>query len=375
MLPNPRVRLFTLALMVGAGPAALAAPDFWDPRLDDICQLDLIDVAALVTPSSGYWRLSEARFENEVEAGGTHHIYVKCLNASGSPITGQRFFQVWPHGNTTVDEAYCDDPDGSPNWTCADTKGGGIDDYWGNAAMSGGNCPAGNCGWPYSALVSETTSPAGLIGLSDKVIGMGLHNPQGTPCNAHVSFRLLYRWTIATPAEPQIARSPASFNHTITQGTNPANDVFNVWNAGGGTLNYSINDNAGWMSQVPPAGSSTGGSTPITIQYATASLGLGPHNGTITISGNAPNSPQTLDVSVTVEAPTVPGDFDGDVDVDLVDFGHLQACFTGAGICPIPAGCEDADLEGDCDVDQNDFAIFQGCMSGANIPADPDCAG
>jgi hypothetical protein len=67
------------------------------------------------------------------------------------------------------------------------------------------------------------------------------------------------------------------------------------------------------------------------------------------------------------------GDFDGDLDVDLADFGEFQICYTGTGALPEP-GCERADLDGNGDVDPVDFVILAGCLSGANIPATPGCA-
>jgi hypothetical protein len=70
----------------------------------------------------------------------------------------------------------------------------------------------------------------------------------------------------------------------------------------------------------------------------------------------------------------VPGDFDSDKDVDQKDFGHLQACYSGAGTAPNDPGCDDADLDNDEDVDLDDFSILQSCMSGDDIPADPHCA-
>ena len=73
-------------------------------------------------------------------------------------------------------------------------------------------------------------------------------------------------------------------------------------------------------------------------------------------------------------AARLPGDFDHDADVDLADFGHLQACFSGDGIPQTAPSCFDARLDPDDDVDQDDYAIFKGCLSGPNIPADPDCA-
>jgi hypothetical protein len=65
-----------------------------------------------------------------------------------------------------------------------------------------------------------------------------------------------------------------------------------------------------------------------------------------------------------------PADFDLDGDVDLEDFGYLQACLVGSGKTHEP-GCEDADLELDGDVDADDFALFQPCMAGANMQ--PGC--
>jgi hypothetical protein len=68
--------------------------------------------------------------------------------------------------------------------------------------------------------------------------------------------------------------------------------------------------------------------------------------------------------------PGLPGDLDGDGDVDQSDFGRFQACLAGSGGGYGP-DCEDADLEADGDVDQGDFAVFQGCVGGSNSP--PKC--
>ncbi len=65
-------------------------------------------------------------------------------------------------------------------------------------------------------------------------------------------------------------------------------------------------------------------------------------------------------------------DFDGDEDVDLEDFGHLQHCLTGSGE-PYHPNCDDADGDTDGDVDLEDLAAFQQCITGANVPPDPNC--
>ncbi len=64
-------------------------------------------------------------------------------------------------------------------------------------------------------------------------------------------------------------------------------------------------------------------------------------------------------------------DIDLDGDVDLGDFGIVQACFTPIGQT-VAAGCEDADLNNSGIVDQADFALFLRCLSGANQP--PGCS-
>jgi hypothetical protein len=58
------------------------------------------------------------------------------------------------------------------------------------------------------------------------------------------------------------------------------------------------------------------------------------------------------------------GDFDNDGDVDLVDFGQFQLCYTGAGAGPVSPPCNLADFDGDGDVDLVDFGQFQLIFTG-----------
>jgi len=73
---------------------------------------------------------------------------------------------------------------------------------------------------------------------------------------------------------------------------------------------------------------------------------------------------------VTVTVIRQPGDMDGDGDVDQVDFGLFQHCYSGPNVS-VPPGCGDADLDPDDDVDVADFTVFQGCIGGADSP--PGC--
>lgn len=68
-------------------------------------------------------------------------------------------------------------------------------------------------------------------------------------------------------------------------------------------------------------------------------------------------------------------DYDWDGDVDQVDYGHFQECYTGANGLPatVQLTCGDAELTGDGRVNNDDLAVFQGCISGPAIAADPLC--
>lgn len=70
---------------------------------------------------------------------------------------------------------------------------------------------------------------------------------------------------------------------------------------------------------------------------------------------------------------TVPGDMEGDGDVDQSDFGLFQACMTGTAVPQTDPACEAArmDYPTDLDVDAQDLALFLDAMTGADVPAHP----
>ncbi len=53
-------------------------------------------------PGQQYWRLIEARWEDEQQAGGKHHIYVDVLDESGNRLVGQPVTVWWGDGNYTA---------------------------------------------------------------------------------------------------------------------------------------------------------------------------------------------------------------------------------------------------------------------------------
>ena len=108
-----------------------------------------------------------------------------------------------------------------------------------------------------------------------------------------------------------IARSPESFTHEILEGDDLPGESFEVWNAGTGTLSYTITDNANWLTISPSGGTSTGEHDTITISYQPSALPVGSHLGTITITDPAA-SPTSATVTVSlnvVASPFAPADF------------------------------------------------------------------
>ena len=79
--------------------AAAAAPRNLDGR---IAQLGVTIEDAQVAPGQQYWRLVEVRWEDEVQAGGKHHIYVDVLDESGKRIVGHPVTVFWGDGSHTA---------------------------------------------------------------------------------------------------------------------------------------------------------------------------------------------------------------------------------------------------------------------------------
>lgn len=175
-------------------------------------------------------------------------------------------------------------------------------------------------------------------------------------------------------AGPQIGLSTASFSHSILRGQVPASDTFDVSNVGIGSLTFSVSDDTGWLSTIVTSGGplTSGQSEQVVVEYDTADLATGVYNATIEVmSPEAGNSPQSIDVTVTVDLN--PPDYDQDNDVDQDDLAVWQTCYAGP-VTLDPGFCADyADFNGDGLVDSQDANIFEGCASGPNIPFDVDC--
>lgn len=105
---------------------------------------------------------------------------------------------------------------------------------------------------------------------------------------------------------PVIDLTPAGLFPSVGLGGTAADQNFDVTNVGGATMHYTILDDADWLSVAPAAGFSDGETVTHTVSYDTAALAPGTHHATITIEAvGADNAPQTIDVTLTVLAPTL----------------------------------------------------------------------
>jgi hypothetical protein len=151
-----------------------------------------------------------------------------------------------------------------------------------------------------SISVTVSCNIAGLTrGTYDATIYITDTDAVNSPVNIPVTLNVL------PPAPPPtIGYNPISFSFTATQGgSNPSNKTLSISNTGGGTLNWSVSDNATWLGLSPTSGTNSG---TVTVSVNIAGLTAGTYNTTITITATgATNSPVNIPVTLTINVPPV----------------------------------------------------------------------
>jgi len=119
-------------------------------------------------------------------------------------------------------------------------------------------------------------------------------------CNSPQEVAVTLKMTKEPP--PEISVSPSDLSFTAsTNGPNPAAQDITVKNSGKGTLNYTISDDAAWLSVNPGSGSSTGDENTHAVSVNVAGVAKGTYTGKITVSDTkATNNPQVVDVTLTI---------------------------------------------------------------------------
>ena len=102
-------------------------------------------------------------------------------------------------------------------------------------------------------------------------------------------------------AVPGIALSTNSLEFSaIIGGNNPASQNYQIANYGWGILDWSVSDDAGWLTCSPASGQGYGS---ITVSVSSSGLAVGTYPAEITVtSPNAENSPQIIPVTLVVSS-------------------------------------------------------------------------
>jgi hypothetical protein len=155
-----------------------------------------------------------------------------------------------------------------------------------------------------TALVAIADMSAGDYSATITIAAAGATN---TPRTLAVSL------TLTETEAPTIAFGPASLSFSAVAGkANPANQTLEIWNSGTGTLDWSVSDDAAWLTIAPTSGGSSGEHDVVTASVDITGMTAGSYPATITVTAaGATNTPRTLAVSLTLtetEAPISPID-------------------------------------------------------------------
>ena len=177
---------------------------------------------------------------------------------------------------------------GTMNWTASESIS------WLSLSQTNGTLAAG-ASTPVDVSVDVT-------GLS-----VGTYSGQITVQAGTESVNVLVSLNVASgPPNLQVSPLSLTFPTATEGGSNPPNQAFNITNAGGGTLSWTISDNATWLSVDNPSGSG-----PATINALADISGLtaATYNGVITVTGGAgtSNSPRIINVTLPVAAASSSG--------------------------------------------------------------------
>ena len=137
-----------------------------------------------------------------------------------------------------------------------------------------------------------------------------------------------------------IGFSPANlaFSGTIG-GTNPAAKTFNITNTGGGTLSWTVSDNATWLQLTPASGTTTTETDTISASVTLNGLAAGTYNAIITVTASgSTNSPQQIPVSLTLSvtaAGTANLTWNTSTESDLTGYKVYRATASGTYGAPL----------------------------------------
>ncbi|MBN1513493.1 MAG: right-handed parallel beta-helix repeat-containing protein [Phycisphaerae bacterium] len=180
------------------------------------------------------------------------------------------------------------------------------------------------------------------------------------------------------PARPSIAVSDQTIDLAVLVGhALPDSPVLSVRNAGGGTLEWSIEASCGWLTPMPSSGESVGEPDEITLDTDTAGLAPGQYACVLTVSDPlASNDHRTINVALVVyqrldvpaQYPTIQAAIDAALDGDEIVIadglyrgpGNRDLDFLGKGITVRSAGGDPSRCVIDCEMRGRGFYFHTG---------------
>jgi len=147
-----------------------------------------------------------------------------------------------------------------------------------------------------SGTISVAVNTSGLsVGTISTPITITASGATNTPQTVTVSLTIT-----AAAVPPAIGVTPGSLTFTAQQGSgNPTPQSLAVRNTGGGTLTWTVSNNAAWLSHSPTSGTGTG---TVTISPITGSLTAGTYTGAVTLYATG-TAAITVPVTFTITAP------------------------------------------------------------------------
>ena len=212
-----------------------------------------------------------------------------------------------------------------------------------------------NDGGHYSGVTTSTLTITGADAGDVAAYRCIVTNAGGnTPTNA-VALTLKAVTEITQHPQPIDAAPGASANFTVAA-------------TGDGTLTYQWQRNAVNLTD----DARITGSTSTTLNIDSVVQEDAGDYGCVVTAGCGPATSGSATLTV-LQPPHVPGDTDDDDDVDLEDFGVVQACMTGMDEPQVDPACSRARLDVDADVDDADIELFLQCLTAPGVAGNLNC--
>lgn len=153
-----------------------------------------------------------------------------------------------------------------------------------------------------AGTISVAVNTSGLsVGTVSTPITITASGATNTPQTVTVSLTMT-----AAAIPPAIGVTPGSLTFTAQQGGgNPTPQSLAIRNTGGGTLTWTVSNNAAWLSHSPTSGTGNG---VVTISPITGGLATGTYNGIVTLyaaGSSTVNVPITFTITAPAAQPTI----------------------------------------------------------------------